>query len=70
MFWVVRVDSFWYKCDTLEKAETQYQHILDNINGKYRGKEKVYLAEYGGKHPRILKMWSRPQKEEEQGYEK
>lgn len=70
MYWIVRVDSFWYKCETLEKAEEQYQYILDNINGKYKGKDRVYLAEYGGEHPRILKIWNRPQQEEEFGYGK
>lgn len=70
MFWVVRIDSFWYRCRTLEQAERHYQYVLDNINGKYKSKDKLYLAEYGGEHPRILKMWSRPQQEEEFGYGK
>jgi hypothetical protein len=70
MFWVVRIDSFWYRCKTLEQAETHYQYVLDNINGKYKSKDKLYLAEYGGEHPRILKKWIRPQLEEEKGYGK
>lgn len=69
MFWVVRVDSFWYRCDTLDEAERQYQHILDNINGKYKGKDKLYLAQYDGVNaPKILKMWTRPQKEQEEEF--
>lgn len=66
MFWVVRADGFWYRFEELDKAEAQYQYILDNINGKYKSRDKVYLAQYDGDNtPKILKMWTRPQKEEE-----
>ena len=70
MYWIVRVDSFWYKFFDLKQAEEHYQYILDNINGKYKNRDKLYLAEYGGEHPRILKRWDRPQLEEELGYGK
>lgn len=73
MFWIVRADTFWYRFDSEIKAKNHYQYILDNINGKYKKIEKVYLAQYEEcKVPKVLEMWNRPQleNEEEQGYGK
>ena len=72
MVYVVRADSWWYRPPTLELARKQYNYIMENINGKYRHIEKVYLAEYdGNKTPKILELWKRPPElEEEQGYGK
>lgn len=69
MFWIVRADRFWYKFEFKEDAEKHYNYIFNNKDEKYKNIEKLYLAEYDrDKMPKILKMWTRPQQEEEFGY--
>lgn len=64
MYWIVRADKFWYKFDDIDKAISHYNYIIDNINYKYKQIEQVYLAQYGGNFPRILKVWNRVTEEE------
>ena len=71
MFYIVRADSFWYRFKDKTKAKEHYNYIFTNKDGKYKNIEQIYLAQYGeNKRPKILEMWNRPQKEEEQGYGK
>lgn len=63
--WIVRADSWWYKFEDKEQAESHYKYLLNNINNKYKQVNKIYLAEYGeDKTPKILEMWKRENEKE------
>lgn len=72
MVYVVRANSHWFKFNDKQKAEEHYDYIINNLNGKYKNMDRVYLAQYEkGKAPKILKICKIPlQQEEEQGYGK
>lgn len=71
MVWIVRADRHWYRFEDLASAERHYDYIFNNRNDKYKIVEKLYLAEYcDNKEPKILRMWFRPQEEEEISREK
>lgn len=63
-FYVVRADKFWYKFEDKKQALKHYNYLLDNINGKYKQIDKVYLAEYTEQDGKILEIWNRNREEE------